>query len=72
MRAFFTLVAIASSVAASQTITGAFDCLTSGQFTLCQNLWGASVYFPGECLVFFLINVPLLQAPESAAKTLRS
>jgi len=41
MRAFFTLVAIVSSVAASQTITGAFDCLTSGQFTLCQNLWGA-------------------------------
>lgn len=33
---------VAASVAAAQTISGAFDCLPAGDFTLCQNLWGAS------------------------------
>jgi len=36
------LVALISAVYAAQTLTGAFDCLTSGSYTLCQNQWGAS------------------------------
>ncbi|OBZ71677.1 Endoglucanase-1 [Grifola frondosa] len=32
-------VALAAS-AAAQTLTGPFDCLPAGSFTLCQNLWG--------------------------------
>ncbi|KAJ6589941.1 endocellulase [Mycena vulgaris] len=30
------------SLGAAQTITGQFDCLPAGGFTLCQNLWGIS------------------------------
>lgn len=38
LSAFF----VTASVAAAQTISGAFDCLPAGYFTLCQNLWGAN------------------------------
>ncbi|KAI0741379.1 endocellulase [Daedaleopsis nitida] len=37
----FALVAIAAS-AGAQTITGQYDCLSAGSYTLCQNLWGES------------------------------
>ena len=35
----FTLVAVAAS-AAAQTISGQYDCMPAGAYTLCQNLWG--------------------------------
>ncbi|KAF5384308.1 hypothetical protein D9615_003098 [Tricholomella constricta] len=31
---------IMSAVVVAQTISGPFDCLPAGQYTLCQNLWG--------------------------------
>ncbi|KAF7362309.1 Xyloglucan-specific endo-beta-1,4-glucanase A [Mycena venus] len=37
-----TLPVLFAGLSAAQTITGAFDCLPAGGFTLCQNLWGAS------------------------------
>ncbi|ETW74780.1 glycoside hydrolase family 12 protein [Heterobasidion irregulare TC 32-1] len=40
---FLLTASFISSLAAAvtaQTITGAFDCLPAGTFTLCQNLWG--------------------------------
>ncbi|KAF8648529.1 hypothetical protein AX16_006233 [Volvariella volvacea WC 439] len=39
--AFVTASLIAATVQA-QTISGKFDCLPAGGYTLCQNLWGAS------------------------------
>ncbi|KAA1470417.1 endocellulase [Dentipellis sp. KUC8613] len=39
---------LVASAAAQTTITGAFDCLPAGQFTLCQNLWGASAGVGGQ------------------------
>jgi hypothetical protein len=32
-----------TGLSAAQTITGQFDCLPAGGFTLCQNLWGKSM-----------------------------
>ena len=43
-----SVVALAS-FASAQTLTGAFDCLTAGAYTLCQNQWGAS-----ECLMVLI------------------
>ncbi|KAI0369402.1 endocellulase [Pilatotrama ljubarskyi] len=37
----FAVVAIAAS-ASAQLITGQYDCLPAGAYTLCQNLWGKS------------------------------
>lgn len=31
-------------VSSAQTISGPTDCLPAGGYTLCQNLWGASLY----------------------------
>ncbi|THH02955.1 hypothetical protein EW145_g6660 [Phellinidium pouzarii] len=39
LRTLFVLSGAASLVLA-QTISGAFDCMPAGGFTLCQNLWG--------------------------------
>ncbi|KAJ3537539.1 hypothetical protein NM688_g6675 [Phlebia brevispora] len=36
------VVAFASLVSGQTVLTGAFDCLTEGVYTLCQNQWGAS------------------------------
>ncbi|KAH9483357.1 Xyloglucan-specific endo-beta-1,4-glucanase A [Psilocybe cubensis] len=36
------LLAISTSPALAQTITGATQCIPAGQYTLCQNLWGAN------------------------------
>ena len=36
---FASLLTLAAS-AAAQTITGQYDCLPAGAYTLCQNLWG--------------------------------
>lgn len=36
----FSLVAIVASASAQITITGQYDCITAGAYTLCQNLWG--------------------------------
>ncbi|KAI0738879.1 endocellulase [Daedaleopsis nitida] len=43
----FTLVAVAAS-AGAQTITGQFDCMPAGAYTLCQNLWGKSAGVGGQ------------------------
>ncbi|KAL4249366.1 glycosyl hydrolase 12 (cellulase H) family protein [Abortiporus biennis] len=40
--AVFSAVWAAPAAPAAQTLTGAFDCLTAGAYTLCQNQWGAS------------------------------
>ncbi|KAI1789967.1 endocellulase [Ganoderma leucocontextum] len=42
-----TFVAVATS-ATAQTLTGQFDCMPAGQFTLCQNLWGESAGVGGQ------------------------
>ena len=36
------LVSLVSGQVQPQTLTGAFDCLPAGAYTLCQNQWGAS------------------------------
>ncbi|KAI0345508.1 endocellulase [Trametopsis cervina] len=36
------LVSLAATVCNAQTITGQYDCMPAGAFTLCQNLWGKS------------------------------
>lgn len=39
------IVALASGIAVTaQTISGQYDCLPAGGFTLCQNLWGICKY----------------------------
>ncbi|KXN81679.1 putative xyloglucan-specific endo-beta-1,4-glucanase A [Leucoagaricus sp. SymC.cos] len=37
-----TVIAQLSVLATAQTISGRFDCLPAGSYTLCQNLWGSS------------------------------
>ena len=41
---FKTLLAVALAavltLVSAQTITGQYDCLPAGAYTLCQNLWG--------------------------------
>ncbi len=32
------------AVVSGQTLTGAFDCMAAGDYTLCQNLWGERTY----------------------------
>lgn len=34
-------VVVSGSPLAKRTLTGPFDCQSAGQYTLCQNLWGA-------------------------------
>jgi xyloglucan-specific endo-beta-1,4-glucanase len=29
----------------AQTITGQYDCLPAGSYTLCQNLWGMGILY---------------------------
>lgn len=45
MMRFFVPLTVAALVAfasAQTTLTGAFDCMAAGNYTLCQNQWGAS------------------------------
>ncbi|TCD66855.1 hypothetical protein EIP91_000809 [Steccherinum ochraceum] len=42
MKSFGLSVLALASAAFAQTLTGAFDCVPAGAFTLCQNQWGAS------------------------------
>lgn len=40
--------AVSGTPLAKRTLTGAFDCQTAGDYTLCQNLWGASAGVGGQ------------------------
>ena len=44
---FASLLTLAAS-AAAQTITGQYDCMPAGDYTLCQNLWGECA-LPASC-----------------------
>lgn len=37
-------LALVATGAFAQTISGQFDCLPAGQYTLCQNLWGIRTF----------------------------
>ncbi|KAJ6497562.1 hypothetical protein C8R45DRAFT_983415 [Mycena sanguinolenta] len=37
-------VLLAGLGASAQTITGQYDCLPAGGYTLCQNLWGERIF----------------------------
>lgn len=39
---FSTVAALVAFASAQTTLTGAFDCMAAGNYTLCQNQWGAS------------------------------
>ena len=71
MRFSFTAAAVLAlaSVASAQTLTGAFDCLTSGVYTLCQNQWGASECHASIRLLYVQLTI-LRKAPVSESRTL--
>lgn len=64
---FKTLIALGlagllSFVSAQQTISGQYDCMPAGDYTLCQNLWGEC-----KCLSRGLENKHLLRYAAAVA-----
>jgi xyloglucan-specific endo-beta-1,4-glucanase len=53
----FSFVAVLSHLsvlANAQTISGRFDCLPAGSYTLCQNLWGSGMFMNHVVVVTML------------------
>lgn len=71
----FLVLAVSAAVVSAQqkTLTGKFDCLTAGAYTLCQNQWGTGKSLVHTCDTFKLLtNLPIAAGIGSQNSTLLS
>lgn len=59
---FVGLLCVAT--ASAQTITGAFTCEAAGEYTLCQNLWGACTYIS----LLYRVTYPLMTVTMASCR----